>query len=327
MKHSENTSVYVYIKEAYHQSKKPILTFIGGLAAIWGVINTLLGQIEGRYIFAVMALMGVFYAIYKYSYWFWRIKKGRMSVTLLKKRNVTLLRDGYPENMEKLLLELSHEELQNFVFVMGIDRTGNLDISTKQGVVSAVLKHLDKFYRIGEKLPSAVAQQQLDDNLPNNHPVDEVNKLKYGDCVEIHLQLSPIHDPSVQSIPCNLLFIANSRKEDPNDKEKGENITGDGEASIIVPKVFEYFRKTTKYKGAMIGVMGTNGMRQPYQVMFSQTINQYALLCIKDEQNPLVRLFISIREEDYMSWHMSLSQLGEYVRFCVKYYKKEDNNQ
>lgn len=327
MKHSENTSVYVYIKEAYHQSKKPILTFIGGLAAIWGYFNFFFDKRIGWYVLSVMAIVSILFAIWKFFYWFSQIKRGRMTVELFNRKEVILIRDGFDTNMEKLLSELPSEELQNFVFVMGIDRTGNLSISTKQGVVSAVLNHLDKFYRIGEKLPSAVAQQQLDNYLQRNPHADEINKLKYGTCVDIHLQISPIHDSSAQSIPCNLLFVANSRQEDPNDKEKGENITGDGEANIIVPKVFEHLRTTTKYKGAMIGVMGTNGMRQPYQVMFSQTINQYALICIKDKQNPLVRLFISIREADYMAWNMSLSQLGEYVRFCVKYYKKEDNNQ
>lgn len=320
MKHSENTSVYVYIKEAYHQSKKPILTFIGGLAAIWGVINTLLGQIEGRYIFAVMALMGVFYAIYKYSYWFWSIKKGRMSVTLLKKRNVTLLRDGYPENMEKLFHELSQEELQKFAFVMGIDRTGNLRISTKGGVVYAVFNYLDKHYQCKEQLPSIVAQQQLDDFLKHYQPVHPLNKLAYGTCVEIHLTLSPVGSSDNQNIPCHLIFIANSRKEAPNDKDKAEALNDDKMSDIIIPKVFDHLLGTNKFEGVMMGAMGTNGMRQRYQVILSQTINQYARLNYKDEQNPLNHLYISIREQDYTKWNMSLSQLGEYIRLCSKYY-------
>lgn len=317
---SENTSVYVYIKEAYHQSKKAILTFIGGLAAIWGVLSSLLGQIEGRYIFAALAFVGIVYAIFKYSYWFWRIKKGRMSVPVFKKRNVILLRDGYPENMEKLFHELSQDELQKFAFVMGIDRTGDLGISTKGGVVYAVFNYLDKCYQCNEQFPSVVAQRQLGDFIKRYPPVDPLNKLAYGTCVEIHLMLSPVGNSDVQSIPCNLIFIANSRKEDPNDKNKSEALNDDKKSNIIIPKVFDYLLSTNKFEGVMMGVMGTNGMRQTYQVIFSQTINQFARVSYKDEQNPLSRLYISIREQDYTKWNMSLSQLGEYVRLCSKYY-------
>ena len=94
----------------------------------------------------------------------------------------------------------------------------------------------------------------------------------------------------------------------------------DNKSNIIIPKVFDYLLHTNRFSGAMIGVMGTNGMRQTYQVIFSQTINQYARICYKDKQNPLTHLLISIRESDYSKWGMSLSQLGNYVRTCAKYY-------
>jgi hypothetical protein len=69
----------------------------------------------------------------------------------------------------------------------------------------------------------------------------------------------------------------------------------------------------------MLGVMGTNGMRQAYQVIFSQIINQYARICYKDDLNPLLHLYISIREKDY-SKRMTLSQLERFVRQCARYY-------
>lgn len=320
---SERASVYTYLKEAFHQSKRPILAFVGGLAAIWGVFSSLFSQITGWYVFSVFALLGIVYAVWKYFYWFGRITKGRMSVEIFRGRNVTLLRDGYPENMEKLLSELSQAELEKFAFIMGIDRSGKLKISTKGGVVFAVLNYLNHHYRCeGEKRPIDIAQEQLDEFLKNYPQVDQINKLAYGACVEIHMNLHPLNASDTQAIPCNLIFIANSRKVDPNNKDKAEAVNDDKKSNIIIPKVFDYLLSTNKYEGAMIGVMGTNGMRQPYQVIFSQTINQFARICYRDEQNPLSKLYISIREMDYYGkWKMTLSQLGDYVRQCARYYK------
>ena len=318
---SNSVSVYTYFKEAYHQSKRPILTFVGGLAAIWGAFNSLLSQITGWYVFSLFALLGIVYAIWKYFSWFSRIAKGRMSVEIFKGRNVTLLRDGYPENMKKLLSELSRSELEQFAFIMGIDRSGQLKISTKGGVVFAVLRYLNHHYRCEEEnRPIDVAQRQLDNFLKDYPRVDKINKLAYGTCVEIHLNLHPLNAPDVQPIPCNLVFIANSRKKEPGNTEKAEAVSDDNQSNIIVPQVFDYLLSANKYKGAMIGVMGTNGMRQPYQVIFSQTINQFARICSKDKHNPLSKMYISIRESDYVEWNMTLSQLGDYVRQCVRYY-------
>ena len=105
-----------------------------------------------------------------------------------------------------------------------------------------------------------------------------------------------------------------------NDKDKSEALKDDNMSNIIIPKVFDYLQESNKFSGAMIGVMGTNGMRQPYQVIFSQTINLFARICYKDKQSPLSKLYISIREMDYVNWNMTLSQLGDYVRQCAHYY-------
>jgi len=117
-----------------------------------------------------------------------------------------------------------------------------------------------------------------------------------------------------------LILIANSRKETPFDKNLEERMMDDNKSNIIVPKVFDYLLKANKYTGAMIGVMGTNGMGQSYQVVFSQIINQFARICYKDRRCPLLHLYISIREEDYNRSHMTLSHLERYVRQCADYY-------
>lgn len=315
---NEKLSIFVYAKEAYHQSKKSIIAFIGTLVAIWGAFDSLLNKEWGWKVWTVLAVVGSAYAVYVYFKWLRRIIKGRMTNNLFKTRKVTLLRNGFPENMDIILNGLIKTDLKNFAFVMGIDRSGLLDISTKTGVVYAVLKYLDENYRCEEKLPSIVIQQQLNNEIQNLK-----EGLAYGTCVEINLNLSPYDNTAEtpRTIPCNLVLIANSRKVNYMDKKFAEMVEDDNKSNIIIPKVFEYLLRTNRISGAMIGVMGTNGMRQPYPVIFSQTINQYARICYLDRQNPLVHLYISIRESDYRGkWGMSLSQLGNYVRTCAKYY-------
>ena len=317
---SEKLLTLVYAKEAWHHSKKNILAFTGALVGIWGVINSLLNQEIGWQVLSVFFVVGLLYAICIFLYWFARIRKGRMSVSLFKKREVTLLRNDYQENMHYLLCNLSHEDLDKFAFVMGIDRTGNLSISSESGVVHWVLKYLNDNYRCGQELPIDYIQKELNKYIDNHPQVEETNKLAYGTCVEVNLDLLPIGGSSdMKGIPCNLVLIANSRKEVPNEKNLEERMSDDDMSNIIVPKVFDYLLSTNWYTGTMIGVMGTNGMRQAYQVIFSQTINQYARICYKDDLNPLVRLYISIREKDYRK-RMTLSQLEKYVRQCACYY-------
>ena len=317
---SERLLTFVYAEEAWHHSKKSILAFTGVLVGIWGVINSLLNKDIGWQVLMVLVVVGLLHAICVFLYWYVHIKNGRMSISLFRKREVTLLRNDFQENMNYILHNLSHEDLDKFAFVMGIDRTGNLSISSESGVVHWVLKYLNDNYRCGKELPLDFIQKELNNYLDNHPQVEETNKLAYGTCVEVKLLLQPIDaSTKLNDIPCNLILIANSRKEIPNEKNHEEWMSDDDKSNIIVPKVFDYLLSTNWYRGAMLGVMGTNGMRQAYQVIFSQIINQYARICYKDDLNPLLHLYISIREKDY-SKRMTLSQLERFVRQCARYY-------
>lgn len=317
---SEKLLAFVYAKEAYHQSKKQILALTGTLVGLWGVVNSLLNRELGWQVLSALVAVGLLYSIWAFCSWFSRIKKGRMSIKIFHNRDVTLLRNDFQENMNYLLHSMSPEELDKFAFVMGIDRTGNLSISSEGGVVHWVLKYLNENYMCGEKAPLNYIQEELDKYMDEHPHAEEMNKLAYGTCVEVELNLQPIiATENKEVIPCNLVLIANSRKEVPNEKNLEERMKDDDMSNIIVPKVFDYLLSTNWYTGAMIGVMGTNGMRQAYQVVFSQIINQYARICYKEDMNPLSRLFISIREKDYRK-RMTLSQLEQYVRQCAHYY-------
>lgn len=316
-----------YAIEAYHHSKKSILGFITFLVAIWGMFNFFLSQKLGWYVLSMLAIFGFIFAFMKYSFWFYHIVKGRMTVPVFGKRETTLLRNDFQKNMDLMLHDLSSDELEKFAFIMGIDRTGKLDISSTGGVVYSVLKYLNTNYMCEEQCPVDFIQQVIDKKMETLLAKGKEHDLDYGVCIEVKMKLQSIHNTeSISIIPCNLILIANSRKEDPKDKNLEERMTDDNQSNIIVPKVFDYLLKTNWYGGAMIGVMGTNGMGQSYQVIFSQIINQFARICYKDKHCPLYHLYISIREADYSRSDMSLSHLEKYVRQCAEYYSTWNSN-
>ncbi len=310
-------SVFSYAKEAFHHAKRTVLTFVGWLAAIWGVLSFFLDAKTGLYIFLIMASVCVVVAMWTFLKLFVSIKGGRVTVTMFGKRTTTLLRNDFQENMDYLLHSLTHEELKRFAFIMGIDITGRLDISSESGVAHWVLKYLDENYLCEQVSPMDYIQQELNKEL-KSHPS---GSLSYGDCVEIRCKLQQkTRTDSDTMIPCNLILIANSRKEVPNNKKLEEKMLDDNMSNIIVPKVFDYLLMTSWYTGCMMGVLGTNGMRQSYQVIFSQIINQFARVCYKDMRSPMLHLYISVRESDYNRSNMSLSNLEKYVRQCAGYY-------
>lgn len=309
--------LYAYTLEAYHHSKKSIIVFFGGLGFVWSAINVLISQDWSVYVFAFIFGIGILYALWKFVYWFIRVIIGRMTVSLYGKHNITLIRNGYDDNMDYLLHNIQPNDLNEFAFVMGIDKTGKLSISSQGGVVKSVMDYLTKNYK---ENPIVLAQKQIDVFMEKKENVDNNGQLAYGTCVEVHLNLNPIiAKESGESIPCNLILVANSRKLFP-DSDKDNIMTDDGQSNIIVPKVFEYLYERNVYKGVLFGVLGTNGMGQTYQVVFSQIINQYARICFMKKPFLLKNLYISIRDEDYSNSKITLSSLEKYVRECAEYY-------
>lgn len=317
---------FLYAIEAYHHSKKSVLSLIAGLGFVWGIFNNLLSMEIALCVLSVLSVIVLLFTLYKYTSWYLHVYNGRMMVPIFGKRKVTLLRDDFQSNMASLLCNSTCQEMRKFAFVMGIDRTGNLSISSEGGVVYSVLKHLNDNYVCGQEEPITFIQKELDKYLENYAHVDELNKLAYGTCVEVNLELTLKDKEKADIVPCNLILIANSRKEVPNDKNREERMLDDDKSNIIVPKVFDYLLSTNRYTGVMIGVMGTNGMGQSYQVVFSQIINQFARICFDRRPCSLVNLFISIREQDYNRSHMTLSNLEKYVRECAEYYSTWDHS-
>ena len=324
----KESTAFMYFKDACKDSRLRINAFCGAVFGTWGLIGSFFCKEVTFYVLSFLACITIIFALYNILVLYRKLSGGRLDVSLLGERKVTLLQNGYPENMELLFQEKSAEELKNFAFVMGFDRTGNLSISSLGGVVYSVLKDLKaRYHCLDEKgnsiTPLEEAQRQVKDYLKKHEQdwVDETNKLNYGDCVEVRLNLIPRQNTGKDAIPCNLILVANSRQNNPEEgNTPSEDLNDDNQSNIIVPKVFDYLLRVKSYTGVMIGVMGTNAMGQKYSVIFSQIINQYARLFYKEKRVHLGQLYISIREKDYKAHNMTLIQLTDHVRRCALYY-------
>ncbi len=309
-----------YLRESYQNSKRKIFALFSFFLGAWGLINVILDkEVLSLILFAGLIVLCVV-SLVIIAKWYVSLIRGRMTLSLFGKRKVTLLRADFQVNMDRMLRNATSEYLSNFAFVMGIDRTGRLDISSHSGVVYWVMKYLDENYTCNEKKPSEIMQQRLSDEMQRNKWVRK--GLPYGECVNVSMLLERIEDKT--AVPCNLILVANSRKRKDGKEDEIEAMEDDHMSHIIVPSVFDCIHKERRYKGVMMGVIGTNGMKQPYSVMFSQILNQFARVCYGDQTLPLRELFISIRELDYTNWGMTLTQLAGYVRHLAGFYKSEE---
>lgn len=322
---------FSFVREAFINAFRFFLYVFGIFAAGWGVFNYIISDPEKKQKVLVLFLIVIFSVVsVVFVFRLIGVIKGRMTVRLIGKHKVTIRRDDYQNNMDSILKGRQGVNLNRFAFVMGIDKTGKLDISSTGGVIYSVLLYLNSHYRCidenGRIIRKGNGPQEYIQKVLNNYK-GERETLEYGECVMVHMRLrSKITPHKNDIIPCNLLLIANSRKDkDADDNNSDDNMSDDNTSSIIVPSVFNHLLiKKIHLEGIMIGVMGTNGMKQPYKVVFSQIINQFTRFCYaeKDGYNSK-RLFISFREVDYSRGNVTLSQLERYVRQSSRYYPAE----
>ena len=320
------TKFFSFVREAFIHALRFFVFIFGIFAAGWGVFNYVISDEAKKqnvlilFIIVILSLVLIVFVIRLIG-----VIIGRMTVRLVGKNKVTIRRDDYQNNMDWILRGRHGMQLDRFAFVMGIDRTGKLDISSTGGVIHSVLQYLNVNYRCFDDEgiiikegngPQIFIQKVLNDYMAKK------KTLAYGECVSVHLRLQSKKTVDQTSIiPCHLILIANSRKIDKNNDD---NMSDDNTSSIIVPCVFNYLlKRNINVEEMMIGVMGTNGMKQQYKVVFSQIINQFARYCYDemDKKRPK-HLFISFREEDYSKGDNTLSQLERYVRQCSRYYPK-----
>ena len=269
-------------------------------------------------LFAFLAFLLIWFTILAINS-YRKIFKGSFNVDIVDDREIIIRRNDFQKNMSDVLDCLEIQALNKFVFVMGIDKSGNLNVSTGSGVVFSVLKYLNANYTCMDEMNETITPQESIQCQLSKYMEDKGKRtLSYCECVNIDMTLLPKGLLKRNNTkPCHLILIANSLHVEENGKDE---LKGGKYSSRIVPCVFDHLCKTG-YTDVMIGVMGTNGMLQPYQVVFSQIINQYARICYANNNN-VRHLYISIRGNDYERSKVTLSQLVKYVRECADYYAR-----
>ena len=309
-------------KNAFEIAKDEIIRVFTLFFTIWEICGVLSGAENiRRLVFAgLLSAIAVSFLIFLWG--LWKAISGNIKIKICNKA-VILLRNDYDVNLNYLLHDLSPAEQSKTIFVTGFDQSGKLSVSSHKGILFSVLNLLDSSFICNDgNIPSAEIQHQINRKISekNSNSIDKKAPFSMGECIEIKLILKEKEQKRDACFSCNLLLIANSKKIYPDDEKQIEKVTDENETYIVIPKALDYLNGSG-YRFVMIGVMGSNGLSQPYQVIFSQIINQFARICIKNnDSTDLKELYVSIREEDYSRWNVSLSQLESYVQACSRFY-------
>ncbi len=319
-------------RNAFGIVKEEIIGVFTVFFTLWEVCGVLSGATDLRKLVFAGLLFAAALCVIIYLFGLKKAISGNISIPLCG-RTVTLLQDDYQENMVRLMEKTGEEEAKKTLYIMGIDMSGDLSISTEKGILHDVIPLLDRDFvhfmpgdASSKKTPSEEIRAQIDEYLAKKQKEQKADRtesgLAFGECVRIDLTLKRRNQPDGKTYYCNLLMVANSKKIHEGDEKQKEKVEDLGKSYIVIPGALDY-ANGSGCSQVMIGVMGTNGMAQPYQVMFSQIINQFARIAIKDEHpEDLRQVYISIRESDYSRWKANLSQLEAYAQTCSRFYNK-----
>ena len=217
-------------------------------------------------------------------------------------RDLTIMKGDYQDNLDDFLKHNYKEVVNGTVFVMGVDKSSKLDVSSSGGVLKYVIQYLNDEQGISietlQEKVDAAKKEQLGKN--KDEPFD------YDDSVIINVPTKYV-DKSL-----NLMLIANSSKVDENDID---NIKGIDSRKTII-SAFDRARKE-KYKTIFIGAMGTNKLDFPYQVIIAEIINAYAHAT--RVKSSISRLVCSIRESDMVRANINIDEIMDYFGTVTRF--------
>ena len=231
------------------------------------------------------------------------------------KRAMTIVKGDFQENMSYMMNERT-KELEKTVFVMGIDCSSRLEISSTKGIVKHVCDFLYAEYGISleelQRLVDIAKQEQL------GHETSR-EEFDYKDTVLIEVPVTIAADPDAQHF-LKLMFVANSRKNNMYQITKDVDDVEGIDSREIILSVFKRCQELGEQADNLfIGAMGTNGLSFPYEVITSEIINcfVYAQRC---NIRPL-NLFYSVRQEDMQRAGISTDDIMAYITMVVRFFR------
>lgn len=306
-----------YLKEAFKHSWQQIRSALSFFLAFLGLLSILFDK--EILLFPICISVGIILIvalvliIQRYK----TLKKGEVTQVLPHNHQVTLIRKDYQLCADQLLHSFTPKQLESFVMVMGVDRTGLMAKNSKTGVAYYMMDYLDANYTVNGGTPREEIQRQIDEYKKEHHFED---KLPYRECMDIHLTLLP-KEGQGSPIPCNLLMVVNSEK-----KSNGKGLINDGKGNLVIPTVYDHLHDSDQYESMLIPIIGSNGLEEPYLSIFSQIVNQLVWKGEGRKAQHIRHVYVAIREQDYQErWEVSLSQIESFLRACSEYYPKKYN--
>lgn len=293
-------------REAAYRAKSKIIAVISIASLIFGFVGSI-DDLNPK--LSLMIILGVVLISILIIYFreFITVRRGHIRESISCHREVVMMQGSYDENMKYLINDLSPQELEATVFVMGMDKSMQLNQCTKRGIVYHVQQLLEHSFDI----PQSDLQQFIDEQR-KAMGIEEDSQLSFGNSIFIKIPLCQ-YGQIYQDKVIKLMLIINSEKSEDGDDEA---ITG-ADSQMIVHKIFDEIEHRGEYHRLVMGVMGTNGPNHPYRIILNAILSRFALCDYYDNLNHRIYLkevIVSVRKEDCERHGLDLSHLEAYLR-------------
>ena len=228
-------------------------------------------------------------------------------------RKLVLMRGDFQDNINHAI----NNHLINInktVIAIGIDRTGDLSISSTKGILKDLCKYFyETFgYDISElqQFVNEAKKEQL-----NHSQKDQL--MEFGDSILVKIPIS--NSELKEESYLNFLFIANSQKTESFSHTKDlDDINGIDSREIILKIFNRCIELNDKAETLFIGAMGTNGLSFPYEVIVSEIMNAF-VYSAKLNKSPF-NLFFSLRNVDMERAGVTSQSIYNYIRNVITFF-------
>lgn len=229
---------------------------------------------------------------------------------------IILMKGDFQENMD-LVIKQHPEKLEHIAFVMGIDSSSLLRISSKKGIIKSVCQYLEDEYNINidylQQLVNDAKIKQL-----GHRTGDE--SMNFKDSVLITVPIS-FDTKSSESLKLNLLLIANSKKKSTfYETQNVDEVEGIDSREIIMSVFHRIQTLDAEIYDLFIGAMGTNGLQFPYEVCVSEIFNCY-LYAQRMKYRPN-SIWFSMRQDDMERSGLSSDEIISYISTVTHFFRE-----
>ena len=225
-------------------------------------------------------------------------------------RKLKLIRGAFQENLDYAMKE-NLIQLDKTVIAVGIDRTGDLSISSTKGILRDLCKYLHSKFNYDipqlQEYVNRAKKEQL-----NHTSADQL--MEFGDCILVKLPV-----PTSRATYLQFLFVANSQKNVSFAQSHDLDDLNGIDSRKIVLQVFNRCNELGEQADTIfIGAMGTNGLSFPYEVIVAEIMNAF-VYAFKLGSNPN-NLILSVRDEDMKRADVTSHAIYNYVRTVVSFF-------